>query len=103
MTPLPESNKELEAIWKELPNCGNPRCLPYRSSKGEFHPKSLCRVCDAAIGGVLALIATHDLALRDKVLELLPDLPPMDNEYNIIVTKEHRQLRADVMQIWGEV
>lgn len=63
--------ERLEAIWKELPNCGNPRCLPYRDSKGEFQPESLCRVCDASIGGILALIATHDRARLDAVLEAI--------------------------------
>lgn len=64
-----------ELIWRELPTCGNPRCLPYKDSK--WSPEALCRACSTSIGCVLAITSQTIASTLDRVeAEVLePDEP----------------------------
>lgn len=91
ITPLPESNKELEQLIG---------LMKAQGSSDWVDDRNITRWITEAF-------ATHDLALRDKVLGALQkyySLPDEQGNYQFDPADNQLidQLRTDVMQIWEE-
>lgn len=95
----PDSTGELEQEIKRLLRHHNEVVVGAHNFGASYVPDG---INDETRAAILALIRQRDAEQRERLLEAVgEDLIPMDNSYNIIITKYKRELRQAIKSIYG--